>query len=487
MKTISYLIFALLAAGTANANEKGNGGGGEIHFHSLASQIGSWLRQYYDDGTLAKKLILDEKNISAKNLVVEFEKAVNNTPDVKFIPVNEISASCQSGDAGACLLDKNPSRICVNHGGMDGNYIRCNGDAFNGADGDLQFSIVFHEYLGVAGIEINEESDIQSYSKYPISRYLMQFAIPKTVIRYELGAVPIRTAPSVETSKPQAPRSLTKLGAGAMFASGNPRLLIEVTTLFERQSGHDLEEHGSDTYLRRYFWITGQFGLGKTPVAENVLPYLDLTLKPISFVDQNFDHSVGDTGPAITTAPADFHFFATQVSRELELGKGRKVSVRAIGFDGDVNFWSGPNGIMKGDAAIIAHLGIDAIGIQHLALADSSGEIQKSLIGFDIGKVSAGIGLQLMNPMEHEYSVRLMVGGDADLMRTEGKSISEQSVYSRLSVILPDFEDHLYRGWEMYAQIQGKHLGVPDELNIPADPDQKKLPLFISIGVNGTF
>ena len=80
-----------------------------------------------------------------------------------------------------------------------------------------------------------------------------------------------------------------------------------------------------------------------------------------------------------------------------------------------------------------------------------------------------------------------MVGGDADRMSIEGKSVSEQSVYSRLSMILPDIEDRLYRGWEIYAQIQSKHLDVPDELNVAPDPDPKKLPLFIFFGINGTF
>ena len=194
MKTKSSAKLVILTAGLsclassmafAAGRETGNGGGGEILFHDISTQIQSWMKIYLADGTLGAKLQLQDSKVAPDQLAKIYQDTIVATPDVKFIPNASLDAVCKQGDEGACLLEQNPSRVCVNHSAP--NYIRCNDDLFENMSGDIQFSINLHEYLGVAGIEKNGMSDIQSYSQYPISKYLMQYASPKSVVRYELG------------------------------------------------------------------------------------------------------------------------------------------------------------------------------------------------------------------------------------------------------------------------------------------------------------
>src|SRR5262245_58361458 len=127
------LLTALALPVAANAggdNGGGNGGGDEVLFHSLATQIGGWLKTYQADGTLSSRLEL--AGISADGLVNAYMAAIRTTPDVKFLPQNQLESSCKAGDPGSCLLFLNPSRICVNHGvsskRLGLNYIRCNSE-----------------------------------------------------------------------------------------------------------------------------------------------------------------------------------------------------------------------------------------------------------------------------------------------------------------------------------------------------------------------
>jgi hypothetical protein len=62
--------------------------------------------------------------------------------------------------------------------------IVCNEDLFNARPGDEQFTVAFHEHLGLKGIETNDSED---FSRYPISKHLMAFANPRTVVRWELS------------------------------------------------------------------------------------------------------------------------------------------------------------------------------------------------------------------------------------------------------------------------------------------------------------
>jgi hypothetical protein len=180
---VSNLGFAL--SGTT----VGNGGSGEVLFHEMSSEIDTWLNNQVTNGSLVKKLNLESVHISTDTLIPSYEEALSSTQDIKFIALRDIQSECQNGDDGACLLLKNPTRICVNYK-EPSNHIRCVTEKFDDSSGDLQFTIVFHEFLGIAGIEVDSESDNNSYSEYLVSKYLMKFARPVNVVRYELGSLP---------------------------------------------------------------------------------------------------------------------------------------------------------------------------------------------------------------------------------------------------------------------------------------------------------
>ena len=190
-KSIVLAICAMAAASLSladNGGHSGNGGGSEILFQSITTQNIEWLEAHLADGTLTAKLHLNESGVLPAVLVDDYKNAVKTTPDIQFIPSKDLSAACKNADVGACMLSNEPSRICFNH--SNPNFIRCNEDRFNEASGDVQFSINFHEYLGVANQEVNGNAGVESYSQYPISRYLMMYASPRTVVRYELGDAP---------------------------------------------------------------------------------------------------------------------------------------------------------------------------------------------------------------------------------------------------------------------------------------------------------
>ena len=198
MKTnllINHSLLALvtlltLSPLTAHAQDKeGNGGGAEIRFKWITTQTTKWLERYLADGTLTKKLHLDKSGFTAETVVKGYKDAVSSTLAVKFLKQENLAAACKSGDQAACALSES-SRICVNY--SNPKSIECNQDLFQDSDGDEQYSINFHEYLGVAGIEKNlvvknEKGVDNSYSQYPISQYLMTYAAPEKEIRFVLG------------------------------------------------------------------------------------------------------------------------------------------------------------------------------------------------------------------------------------------------------------------------------------------------------------
>jgi hypothetical protein len=177
------ILIALFSSSAFAQHGTGNGGGGEILFSTLTAKISTWLKNNHQQGSLAQKLHLEDGNVSENELLEAYGRAAKSTPDVKFIPEKDLTGECTKGDAGACLLADNLTRICMNH--TNPNFIRCNDDLFNKSSGDLQFAITFHEYLGIAGIESNGGSTSANYSRYPISKWIMNFAAPNTV-RYDL-------------------------------------------------------------------------------------------------------------------------------------------------------------------------------------------------------------------------------------------------------------------------------------------------------------
>jgi len=189
MRHSSIIVCAFILAATSQSYAQqgsGNGGGGEIIFHNLSAKVSSWLLKKQDQGSLEQKLHLNGTSVTGAHLVSAYQNAVISTPDVKFIPEAGLATECASGDVDACMLAQNNSRICMNH--QNPNFIRCNEDEFMKSQGNIRYAIVFHEYLGVAGIETNGVSEGASYSQYPISKYIIDFAQPKikTSVDYEL-------------------------------------------------------------------------------------------------------------------------------------------------------------------------------------------------------------------------------------------------------------------------------------------------------------
>jgi hypothetical protein len=183
---MKILIFLLSLLQVSNAfaqggGHAGNGGGNEILFHNLSEKISEWLTKNLANSELEKKLHLNGMSVTGESLVKAYQSAVADTPDVKFIPASKLAEECSKQDLGACI-------------------IRCNSDLFDEAKGKIQFAIVFHEYLGVAGIESNGTSDLSSYSRYPISQYILNFVAARLRVftDYEL----VSDAPPVLAEQP---------------------------------------------------------------------------------------------------------------------------------------------------------------------------------------------------------------------------------------------------------------------------------------------
>ncbi len=168
MKLFKYFAIANLLLSPigihANAQVGGSNGGGEDGvFKSIRYEVDLWMQKNIAVNQLEKKLEL--KSISGSNLYASFAQAVRDVGERVVFTKAEIN------------FGKN-SRICKN----EDKTITCNVDAWNATRGDTRYMIVLHEYLGVAGIETNVESD---YSRYPISSKILGYV--KTKEAFELG------------------------------------------------------------------------------------------------------------------------------------------------------------------------------------------------------------------------------------------------------------------------------------------------------------
>lgn len=172
---------AILTASLSEGHGAGNNGGLELSFQSVRVQTLDWLERNLNNKTLTEKLAL--KVITAEELFSKYRDAYNIV-NIKVLKESELTSLCEKNkDALICGLKNNKRVVCKNE--SEPARILCVDERLSALPGDEQFSINFHEHLGVAGIEINDES--ADYSRYPISSRLMKFANPVVTTRWELG------------------------------------------------------------------------------------------------------------------------------------------------------------------------------------------------------------------------------------------------------------------------------------------------------------
>ena len=148
-----------------NGHETSGGGGEDILFKSVRDEIGGWLQKNLHLGTLENKLSLT--SIKGEDLVNSYEAWVKSVGNKIVFNHDEIR------------FGQNV-RICKNN--RASMTITCNIDEWAKTNGKVRYAIVFHEYLGLAELESNVETD---YSRYPISGKLIPYV--KTSEAFELG------------------------------------------------------------------------------------------------------------------------------------------------------------------------------------------------------------------------------------------------------------------------------------------------------------
>ncbi len=160
MKTIMKIgMLALL--GTISLNNAfaqehvGNGGGEDGVFKSIRNEISVWMKRSYQLNELDQKLELSDQ--STINLYQRYSQAVKSVGERIVFNHHPILFN------GGVKICKNNSKTKM---------ITCNIDEWNAARGDTRYMIVFHEYLGIAGIETNVQLN---YSSYPISPNILAF------------------------------------------------------------------------------------------------------------------------------------------------------------------------------------------------------------------------------------------------------------------------------------------------------------------------
>ena len=160
---VLMLMGSSLVASGAYAQKVGNGGGEDVQFHKITSEVETWIVNNNNLGQLSAKLQLG--SINSNDFLTNFSNAVNSTT-LTFQDAPVIVA----GQTRVCGNDINPNRIV------------CNREMWNQQTaGNLKYAIVLHEYLGVAGYEKN----ILNYSQYPISKNILDYVYEKNV--FELG------------------------------------------------------------------------------------------------------------------------------------------------------------------------------------------------------------------------------------------------------------------------------------------------------------
>lgn len=162
-------IIPFLISPLCYAQSGTHGGGEDGAFKAIRNEIQTWLNKSNESHTLENKLgrnaLQAYEGFSATNLAVAEKVIFNHTP-IEF-----------KDDYG----NKN-IRICKN----ENTVITCNIDEWNRTSGANRYLVVFHEYLGVAGIEKNVSV---ADSQYPISSKILPYV--KSNQSFELAMTPV--------------------------------------------------------------------------------------------------------------------------------------------------------------------------------------------------------------------------------------------------------------------------------------------------------
>lgn len=157
-KLAELMALAFMLPSAALAQGSGSHGGGEDGvFKSIRDEIGGWIQKNSEIGQLENKLEL--KSMTGAELQRSFANAIRDVGEKVVFTQKELK------------IGEN-SRICTN----ENKIITCNVAAWNASRGDTRYMIVLHEYLGIAGIETNVETD---YSRYPISSKILGYVKSK--------------------------------------------------------------------------------------------------------------------------------------------------------------------------------------------------------------------------------------------------------------------------------------------------------------------
>jgi hypothetical protein len=168
-------VAMLLTTWGAQAQSTGsNGGGQDVAFKRIRNEISNWIVKNAEIGKLESKLRLQV--ISGPELRTRYLKAVEAVGEkILFNHEKIVFRDEETGQENV--------RVCKN----EESRITCNIDEWDGIrDGRLKYAIVFHEFLGVAGLETNQGTP---YSRYPISPEIMRFV--KSIEAFELGMDPV--------------------------------------------------------------------------------------------------------------------------------------------------------------------------------------------------------------------------------------------------------------------------------------------------------
>lgn len=177
MNSLVLLIFTLAAIPSYAQHETGNGGGEEVEFVAIADEVQTWLADSLKDGTLAEKLKLDEVRIDGKEITAQevYDKYAQARKDVGVrLKFSKNHISFNEND-----------RICSNHDEPE-KHIQCSIPEWRAISNVIRYTIVFHEYLGIARLEKNEGD----YSTYPISKNLVAYVFE--TVKYQLGNKRVR-------------------------------------------------------------------------------------------------------------------------------------------------------------------------------------------------------------------------------------------------------------------------------------------------------
>ncbi len=209
----------------AKGDSVGNGGDScEARIQSIAINIQEWI--LYDNHSE-----LDFKGRLTKD---EYE-----FPMLTALKLGRVSCTDEK------LFVGKAEKTCINFPEED--FIECNVDKFMNTDEEGQYRLVHHEYAGLAGIEVNNESEASDYFlSDQISRKLKWEIVKKLPIHKDKNSCNVFLKRNSYYSIGDSEGALTKI-IKETIASKNYNLVME---------------EGSATYVLEYFNI-------KNPIRRN--------------------------------------------------------------------------------------------------------------------------------------------------------------------------------------------------------------------------